>query len=697
MWQEAKKQEKKLRGIMIDYKKRAERRRDFYASIRADPASFLQVHGHSMKIHIDQAISAAAESSLMPWMGDDKNMIDRFDARAHLDNISLSSGSGQGRCDVAKLNANQECQLNYERYRDLVQNDFGGVDEAKCLDQILLQERFGQVRGLNDSGEMKKKLSEKSAAIGYNYHENNDDTSFNSDRKWRSSINSQKNDDDSDEDEEEFTSLDNAIDVAQLSPCSNKRLVSISSKYGIPGDNVIKFMKSDHAEAESNKLLKECEMEKSAGFSAGGPRFSGNSDRPSSSSSREKRKLEKQQMMIMRSFSQNSQFDHFGGESTVNGSVYCNSYLPSSELLPKVDKQSGSSDDDDDNYGIYLCFKFSNFSDDFFFEDIKPSDEGKITFITSFGSESSDESDNDKPQANLLKDKQKNCKPKLSKSKKKKLKNKRSILSKNNESVEYGPRLDNERNSSIKFNSSASKSRRYRDKSRSRERSRTPIPMIYQRRLHQEERRSPSSPRSRQRRSSSSDRESRSKHSSSSKLRRNYSDSDSSIERSPYTSRSKSKTTHQDTRFSPDKKSSKNYAHSKLPECQRSHSKSQVSKPSLSVKSKSESPVSDSDKKLLEMLKRIETKAKQTNNEASKSDQKIPIENEQSVKFNSPTKCVKRYYRHDLAHSESTILSDQEDDQIKEEDQTFSKKLDNLFSLIASLTSFIFIQAVTQY
>ena len=33
MWQEARKQEKKLRGIMIDFKKRAERRHAYYAKM----------------------------------------------------------------------------------------------------------------------------------------------------------------------------------------------------------------------------------------------------------------------------------------------------------------------------------------------------------------------------------------------------------------------------------------------------------------------------------------------------------------------------------------------------------------------------------------------------------------------------------------------------------------------------------------
>ena len=33
MWHEARKQEKKIRGLMVDYKKRAERRREYYEKI----------------------------------------------------------------------------------------------------------------------------------------------------------------------------------------------------------------------------------------------------------------------------------------------------------------------------------------------------------------------------------------------------------------------------------------------------------------------------------------------------------------------------------------------------------------------------------------------------------------------------------------------------------------------------------------
>lgn len=42
MWQEARKNEKKIRSLMVDHKKRVERKKDFYERIRRDPVEFLQ-------------------------------------------------------------------------------------------------------------------------------------------------------------------------------------------------------------------------------------------------------------------------------------------------------------------------------------------------------------------------------------------------------------------------------------------------------------------------------------------------------------------------------------------------------------------------------------------------------------------------------------------------------------------------------
>lgn len=43
MWHEQRKEEKRIKGMMVDKRKRAERRRDYYEKIKTDPNQFLQV------------------------------------------------------------------------------------------------------------------------------------------------------------------------------------------------------------------------------------------------------------------------------------------------------------------------------------------------------------------------------------------------------------------------------------------------------------------------------------------------------------------------------------------------------------------------------------------------------------------------------------------------------------------------------
>lgn len=58
----------------------------------------------------------------MPWLGQTDNMIDRFDVRAHLDQISEVPVLVETK--LSKEEGLEERQANYERYRILVQNEF---------------------------------------------------------------------------------------------------------------------------------------------------------------------------------------------------------------------------------------------------------------------------------------------------------------------------------------------------------------------------------------------------------------------------------------------------------------------------------------------------------------------------------------------------------------------------------------------
>ncbi|KAM4642337.1 CLK4-associating serine/arginine rich protein isoform 2-T2 [Discoglossus pictus] len=257
MWHEARKHERKLRGMMVDYKKRAERRREYYEKIKKDPAQFLQVHGRSCKIHLDSAVALAAESpvNMMPWQGDTSNMIDRFDVRAHLDYIPeyrpplLTTISSEQESDDRKC--------NYERYRGLVQNDFAGISEEQCLYQIYIDELYG---GLQKPGEdEKKKLSEKKASIGYTYEDSTVADLGDSPEK----DDDEDSDDESKSDEDEvIPDIDVEVDVDEITEDQVADLNKQATTYGMADGDFVRMLRKDKEESEAIKHAKALEEEK---------------------------------------------------------------------------------------------------------------------------------------------------------------------------------------------------------------------------------------------------------------------------------------------------------------------------------------------------------------------------------------------------------------------------------------------------
>ncbi|XP_055947280.1 CLK4-associating serine/arginine rich protein-like isoform X1 [Argiope bruennichi] len=252
MWHEARKQEKKIRGMMVDYKRRAERRREYYEKIKQDPAQFLQVHGRPAKIHLDPAVAIAADSpaTMMPWQGHADNLIDRFDVRAHLDIIPEYDPSKN---DEPIPEDRQAC---YERYRTLVQNDFLGVNEDKFLHQIFIEERFGIFK----PDEEKKKPTDKKAAIGYVYEDSTESP------QHQNNISKEDEDDEENEEEKEEDlsdiDLDVTVDVNMLTPAQCEEMNAHSLKYGMVDEDFITYLHHDKDEAEQLKLAREIEEEK---------------------------------------------------------------------------------------------------------------------------------------------------------------------------------------------------------------------------------------------------------------------------------------------------------------------------------------------------------------------------------------------------------------------------------------------------
>uniref|UniRef100_A0A3B4AJC7 Suppressor of white apricot N-terminal domain-containing protein n=1 Tax=Periophthalmus magnuspinnatus TaxID=409849 RepID=A0A3B4AJC7_9GOBI len=244
MWQEARKHERKLRGMMVDYKRRGERRREYYEKIKKDPAQFLQVHGRAYKIHLDPAVALAAESPInMPWQGDTSNMIDRFDVRAHLDYIPVYNPTPEQEMEERKC--------NYERYRGLVQNDFANSEE-QCLYQIYLDELYG---GLPKPNEDEKKLAEKKASIGYIYEDSTvTQPEPQPDKEEDDSENSESEEDEGIPDIVE-------VDVDELNEEQLLDLNKIATPYGMAeGDFVM--LRKDKEEVEAIKHAKALEAEK---------------------------------------------------------------------------------------------------------------------------------------------------------------------------------------------------------------------------------------------------------------------------------------------------------------------------------------------------------------------------------------------------------------------------------------------------
>ncbi|KAK3093106.1 hypothetical protein FSP39_011096 [Pinctada imbricata] len=254
MWHEARKQEKKIRGLMVDYKKRAERRREYYEKIKLDPTQFLRVYGRPIKINLDPAVAIAAESpqSMMPWQGDHDNMIDRFDVRAHLDIMPQFKIVAPP--TLSRKEEVEERHANYERYRTLVENECAGVNEEQALYQIYVDEQFGVInKNVEEEKEKKNKLAGKKAAIGFTYE---DSTTGPAEEE------EEDESDASSDTDVETVDLDVTLDVNTLNDEQKKLLNLCAQQFGMRDDDYIAWLSKDKEEQEELRMAKLLEEEK---------------------------------------------------------------------------------------------------------------------------------------------------------------------------------------------------------------------------------------------------------------------------------------------------------------------------------------------------------------------------------------------------------------------------------------------------
>ncbi|KAG0191235.1 hypothetical protein DFQ28_000676 [Apophysomyces sp. BC1034] len=136
MWHEARANEKRIKELMVDHKKRAERRRAYYDSKIGDPHQLLRVTGSATKLYPDaeQFYYHENTNNLMPWQGDPDVRIDRFDGRSLLDYIPESNS--RARNEQSQEDRDLADDLNFARYHDLVEAERLNVTEKERLEEV---------------------------------------------------------------------------------------------------------------------------------------------------------------------------------------------------------------------------------------------------------------------------------------------------------------------------------------------------------------------------------------------------------------------------------------------------------------------------------------------------------------------------------------------------------------------------------
>lgn len=204
----------------------------------------------------------------MPWQGQKDNIIDRFDARAHLDFIPPPpppNTSDPNSTTTDELMTSEERQTNYERFRILAQNEFLGITEEKFLQQLHLEEQYG-VNAQQEAERVAAKKAQKSgqtgAAIGYTYEDSTGDyprpaaTGSASYNRRGASPPAEDSDSDSDVD------VDVCININKLDVTQGNELNKFGRGYGMLSNDFYSFLTRDADEAESLRLAREEEQEK---------------------------------------------------------------------------------------------------------------------------------------------------------------------------------------------------------------------------------------------------------------------------------------------------------------------------------------------------------------------------------------------------------------------------------------------------
>lgn len=293
MWHEARKREKATQRLFNDHKKRAEQRRE---ENRIDPNSFLQVSGVKAKLCLDPNVYKQAATSMVPWQGDSKLMIDRFDVRATMELIPKDdTARSKVKTERASRHAGvldfdesktMKTLLDYERYRLLIQSDLQGVVEGSRLDliakcDIISDAKLRKLKGnrFGTSGETSNieppssaysrpqasKEQSKRAPSGPSYNSVPPPSSLSGSKSLPQSRSSRKIDRDSGSpdlpriaenviDFDDYDDFDpDQVDVKE----NSKQTFDVAKKYGLSSEELILLSKLDNKDASLKESLGE--------------------------------------------------------------------------------------------------------------------------------------------------------------------------------------------------------------------------------------------------------------------------------------------------------------------------------------------------------------------------------------------------------------------------------------------------------
>lgn len=177
MWQEAKANDRRIKELMSDHKKRAERRRAYYESRLGDPQQLIRVIGSSSKLYPDaeQFYYHDNPENLMPWQGNPDIKIDRFDGRSLLDFVP-DTRNQRGYQDISKDDREMKDELNFERYHDLIEAERLNVTESERLAEVeeewtkLLDRHQAKLALLKN--QEKSNTNSKNRSFGFDYGTN---------------------------------------------------------------------------------------------------------------------------------------------------------------------------------------------------------------------------------------------------------------------------------------------------------------------------------------------------------------------------------------------------------------------------------------------------------------------------------------------------------------------------------------------